>query len=112
MIVSDLPLWKLMLRTLLLIVQGGMGVGISVYRFAGSVVRFGALGIISSVDLCYYHFDLLVRVGDCTDRDELDKLNLIVLDCEIRMVLEIVGGYGALAVNVMKAVSEYAVYVR
>jgi len=112
MTASKLPLWKLSTRTLLPIVQGGMGVGISAHRLAGSVARLGALGTISSVDLRHHHTDLLERAKDCTDRDKLDKLNLIALDREIRKALEIAGGLGALAVNVMKAVSEYAAYVR
>jgi nitronate monooxygenase len=112
MTTSNLPLWKLKLRTLLPIVQGGMGVGISAHRLAGSVARLGALGTISSVDLRHHHPDLLERAKHCTDKDELDKLNVIALDREIRMALEIAGGHGALAVNVMKAVSEYAAHVR
>lgn len=112
MTASNLPLWKLKLRTLLPIVQGGMGVGISAHRLAGSVARLGALGTISSVDLRHHHPDLLERAKHCTDKDELDKLNVIALDREIRMALAIAGGHGALAVNVMKAVSEYAAHVR
>jgi nitronate monooxygenase len=112
MTTSNLPLWKLKLRTLLPIVQGGMGVGISAHRLAGSVARLGALGTISSVDLRHHHPDLLERAKHCTDKDELDKLNVMALDREIRMALEIAGGHGALAVNVMKAVSEYAAHVR
>lgn len=109
---ANLPSWNLKTRTLLPIVQGGMGVGISAHRLAGSVARAGALGTISSVDLRHHHPDLLGRAKDCTDRGELDKLNLIALDREIRKALAIAGGLGALAVNVMKAVSEYAAYVR
>lgn len=105
-------MWKLRLRTLLPIVQGGMGVGISAHRLAGSVARLGALGTISSIDLRHHHPDLIERARHCTDKDGLDKLNVIALDREIRMALEIAGGRGALAVNVMKAVSEYAAYVR
>ncbi len=112
MTASNLPLWKLKTRTLLPIVQGGMGVGISAHRLAGSVARLGALGTISSIDLRHHHPDLLERAKDCADRGELDKLNLIALDREIRKALELAGGLGALAVNVMKAVSEYAAYVR
>ena len=112
MTASNLPLWKLKTRMLLPIVQGGMGVGISAHRLAGSVARLGALGTISSVDLRHHHPDLLDRAKDCTDRGEIDKLNLIALDREIHKALELAGGLGALAVNVMKAVSEYAAYVR
>ena len=109
---SNLRLWNLRSRTLLPIVQGGMGVGVSAHRLAGSVARLGAVGTISSVDLRHHHPDLLERARDSTDKGELDRLNLIALDREIRMALEIAGGHGALTVNIMKAVSEYAAYVR
>ena len=99
-------------RELLPIVQGGMGVGISAHRLAGSVARLGALGTISSVDLRHHHPDLLERAKGCTDRGALDKLNLVALDREVRGALEIAEGRGGVAVNVMKAVSEYPAYVR
>jgi nitronate monooxygenase len=109
---NPLPNWLLRTRSLLPVVQGGMGVGISAHRLAGAVARLGAVGTISSVDLRHHHPDLLERAKGCTNRDELDKLNLIALDREIRMALELADGHGALAVNVMKAVSEYPAYVR
>jgi len=109
---TELPRWRLRSRLLLPIVQGGMGVGISAHRLAGTVARLGAIGTISSVDLRHHHPDLLERAKDCTDKGELDKLNQIALDREIRMALDIAGGRGALAVNVMKAVSDHAAYVR
>jgi nitronate monooxygenase len=111
-LVSDLPRWRLKGRELLPIVQGGMGVGISAHRLAGTVASFGAVGTISSVDLRHHHADLLERARNCTDRDALDQLNLIALDREIRQALAIAGGRGAVAVNVMKAVSAHAQYVR
>ncbi len=46
-------------RALLPIVQGGMGVGISAHRLAGSVAREGAVGTIASIDLRHHHPDLL-----------------------------------------------------
>ena len=107
-----LPNWKLGARCVLPVVQGGMGVGISAHRLAGTVAGFGAVGTISSVDLRHHHPDLLERAQGCTDKDELDKLNLIALDREIRMALDLAAGRGALAVNVMKAVSQYPAYVR
>ncbi len=108
----DFPRWMLKGRPLLPIVQGGMGIGVSAHRLAGTVARLGALGTISSVELRHHHPDLLERAGDCRDRDQLDRLNVIALDREIRMALEIAGSRGAIAVNVMKAVSAYAQYVR
>jgi nitronate monooxygenase len=109
---AALPCWKLGARSLLPIVQGGMGVGISAHRLAGTVAGLGAVGTISSVDLRHHHPDLLERAQGCTDKDQLDKLNLIALDREVRMALKLAAGYGALAVNVMKAVSQYPAYVR
>jgi nitronate monooxygenase len=107
-----LPPWKLGARSVLPIVQGGMGVGVSAHRLAGTVAALGAVGTISSVDLRHHHPDLLERAQGCTDKDELDKLNLIALDREVHMALELAAGHGALAVNVMKAVSQYPAYVR
>lgn len=104
--------WKLKDHTLLPIVQGGMGVGISAHRLAGSVAALGALGTVSSVDLRHHHPDLLERAGKCRDQEVLDRLNLIALDREIRMALDIAGGRGAIAVNVMKAVAAHAGHVR
>ena len=109
---APLPGWKLRARTLLPIVQGGMGVGISAHRLAGSVAALGAVGTISSVDLRHHHADLLARSVNCRDRNELDRLNRIALDREIRMALELAGGRGAIAVNVMKAVADHAACVR
>ena len=114
---QPLPRWRLGAHSLLPIVQGGMGVGVSAHRLAGSVARLGALGTISSVDLRHHHPDLLERAKGiaargCTGKGELDRLNLIALDREIRMALALAGGRGAIAVNVMKAVAEYPAYVR
>ena len=87
-----LPCWRMRERELLPIVQGGMGVGISAHRLAGSVARLGALGTISSVDLRHHHPDLLERAKGCTDKGELDKLNLVALDREVRAALALAAG--------------------
>ncbi len=109
---TELRRWQLRSRLLLPIVQGGMGIGVSAHRLAGAVARLDAVGTISSVDLRHHHPDLLELAKDCTNKGDLDKLNLIALDREIRMALDIAGGNGAIAVNVMKAVSDHAAYVR
>jgi nitronate monooxygenase len=109
---TPLPQWTLKGRPLLPVVQGGMGVGVSAHRLAGSVAKLNALGTISSVDLRHHHPDLLERAKACADRSELDVVNRIALDREIRKALELAGGKGAIAVNVMKAVSDQAAYVR
>ena len=99
-------------HTLLPIVQGGMGVGVSAHRLAGSVARAGAMGTIASIDLRHHHADLMEQAKHCRDKDELNRLNLIALDREIRAALAIAAGKGLVAVNVMKAVDAHPAYVR
>lgn len=107
-----LPCWKLRGRILLPVVQGGMGVGISAHRLAGSVAALGALGTISSVDLRHHHPDLLEQTAGCRDADRLNRANLVALNREIGRALALAAGRGAIAVNVMKAVAAQADYVR
>ena len=99
-------------HTLLPIVQGGMGVGISAHRLAGTVARAGAVGTIASIDLRHHHADLSELARHCRDKDELNRLNLIALDREIKAALELAAGHGLVAVNVMKAVTEHPALVR
>ena len=109
---TPLPHWRLKGHDLLPVVQGGMGVGVSAHRLAGSVAAMGALGTISSVDLRHHHPDLLAQSLDCHDREILDRINLLALDREIRKALDIAAGRGAIAVNIMKAVAAHPAYVR
>lgn len=99
-------------RLLLPIVQGGMGVGVSAHRLAGAVARAGAVGTIAGIDLRHHHADLSGQALHCRDQDELNRLNLVALDREIRAALEIAAGHGLVAVNVMKAVAAYPSLVR
>jgi len=109
---ARLPDWELRGRRLLPIVQGGMGVGVSAHRLAGSVARLGAMGTISSVELRQHHPDLLAQSEGCRDKEAIDRVNLVALDREVRAALTLSEGRGAIAVNVMKAVSLQAEYVR
>jgi nitronate monooxygenase len=94
------------------LVQGGMGVGVSAHRLAGAVAREGCVGTISSVDLRRHHPDLMRATGRSRDKQAIESANLTALDREIRAAREIAGGRGMIAVNVMRAVSQYADYVR
>ena len=102
-------------RTLQPIVQGGMGVGVSAHRLAGTVAGLGAMGTISSVDLRRHHPDLMGRTGHLAagaaaagaTKKAIDAANLEALEREIRAARELAGGRGLLAINVMRAVSEY-----
>ncbi len=99
-------------RTLLPIVQGGMGVGISAHRLAGSVAREGALGTIASIDLRHHHADLVEVCRANPNRATLEAANLTALAREIHAARALSEGRGMLAVNVMKAVNAHADYVR
>ncbi len=94
------------------LVQGGMGVGISAHRLAGTVAREGCVGTISSVDLRRHHPDLMRATGRSRDKQAIEAANLVALDREIRAARDIAAGNGIIAVNVMRAVSQYAGYVR
>src|SRR5450755_140159 len=103
-------------RDLLPIVQGGMGVGVSAHRLAGSVAALGAMGTISSVDLRRHHPDLMERTGllaageaaTKAAKEAINTANLEALEREIRAAQGLAAGRGLLAINVMRAVGEYA----
>lgn len=103
-------------RQLLPVVQGGMGVGISAHRLAGSVAALGAWGTIAAVDLRRHHADLMCRSEGLRDGAQkkaiIEQANQEALAREIRQAHEIAGGRGLVAVNVMRAVSDYAASVR
>ena len=99
-------------RTLLPIVQGGMGVGVSAHRLAGSVAALGGVGTISSVDLRRHHPDLMERTRALgtgpAAKLAIDAANLEALEREIGGARRLAQDRGLLAVNVMRAVGEYA----
>jgi nitronate monooxygenase len=100
---------------LLPIVQGGMGVGVSAHRLAGSVAALGAMGTISSVDLRRHHPDLMEQTGHLAAGEAatqaakvaINAANLVALEREIHAAQDLAAGKGLLAVNVMRAVGEY-----
>jgi nitronate monooxygenase len=109
-------------RTLLPIVQGGMGVGVSAHKLAGSVAAVGGVGTLSSVDLRRHHADLMERTqglaakageqAQAQAKAAIDAANLEALDREVGAARERAQGRGLIAMNVMRAVSDYAAYVR
>ena len=105
-------------RSLLPLVQGGMGVGVSAHRLAGAVAREGGVGTLSSVDLRRHHPDLMERTRGldmgCPSeaRRLIDAANLEAIAREVKAARAAAGGRGLLAINVMRAVSAYADSVR
>lgn len=102
-------------RSLLPVVQGGMGIGVSGNRLAGSVASVGGVGTLSSVDLRRHHGDLMDQTRELppgqTAKDGINRANLEAMEREIRAARVRAGGRGLLAINVMRAVSEYAANV-
>lgn len=107
-------------RQLLPIVQGGMGIGVSGHRLAGSVAAMGGVGTLSSVDLRRQHPDLMARSQGLSARIGMDEdtkaviqqANLEAIDREVAQARALSGGRGLLAMNVMRAVSDYAASVK
>ena len=117
---SGLRAMSLAGRQLLPIVQGGMGIGVSAHRLAGAVAALGGVGTLSSVDLRRHHPDLMARTEELGHRrgcDEdtklqIDAANLEALEREVSAARAAAGGRGLIAMNVMRAVSDYVAYVK
>ena len=103
-------------RTLLPIVQGGMGVGVSAHRLAGSVAALGGVGTISSVDLRRHHPDLMERTRGLAPGATATAAKAAhrrrqprgAGARDRRRARARRQGRGLLAINVMRAVGEYA----
>ncbi|MDO9570397.1 MAG: nitronate monooxygenase family protein [Hydrogenophaga sp.] len=113
---DGLRTWRLGGRELIPVVQGGMGVGVSAGQLAGTVASYGGVGTVSSVDLRRMHPDLMAQTGHLDKepdaKAQIDAANLVALDREIQRARGIAQGRGLIAVNVMKALSAYEIYVR
>ena len=80
------------------IIQGGMGVGVSLHKLAGTVSKEGGIGIISTADIGYKEKDFY--------KDPM-KANLDAIGKEIKMAREIAGEDKILGVNIMVALKNY-----
>ena len=79
------------------IVQGGMGVGISLSNLAGKVAAAGGVGIISSAQIGFKEEDFQVNPL---------KANLRAIKREIKQAKKI-GGEGIVGINIMTALNNY-----
>lgn len=84
------------------IMQGGMGVGISLSNLAGNVSKCGGIGCISAAQIGYRDKDYVIAPLET---------NLKVLGEEIQKARKIADG-GILAVNIMYATKNYDKYVK
>lgn len=81
------------------IIQGGMGVGISLGNLAGNVALNGGMGVISTAQPGYKAADFEKNTVEANRRE---------LANEIKKAKEIAGGKGIVAINAMVALSDYA----
>ena len=84
------------------VIQGGMGVGISLSRLAGNVAACGGIGVISTAQIGFRDTEF--------ERNPL-KANLKSIGEEIRKAKEIARG-GIIGVNIMVATKKYEEYVK
>ena len=85
------------------IIQGGMGVGVSMHRLAGTVSKEGGIGVISTADIGYQEPDF---------NENPMAANLRAIGKEIKKAREIAGEDKILGVNVMVALRNYAEIVK
>lgn len=85
------------------IIQGGMGVGVSMHNLAGNVSKEGGIGIISTADIGYQEEDFA---------KEPMKANLRAIGKEIKKVREIAGEDKIIGVNIMVALKNYSEIVK
>lgn len=84
------------------VIQGGMGVGISLSSLAGAVAAEGGIGVISTAQIGYREPDF--------DTDPIGA-NLRAIGNEIKKARDIAKG-GILGVNIMVATRKYEEYVK
>lgn len=80
------------------IIQGGMGVGVSLGHLAGAVAKCGGMGVISTVNAGYRENDFLTNPKEANSR---------ALKAEIEYALKEANGNGIVAINAMVAVNNY-----
>lgn len=85
------------------IIQGGMGVGVSMHNLAGNVSKEGGIGIISTANIGYLEDDF--------EKDPM-KANLRAIGKEISKAREIAGEDKVIGVNVMVALKNYSEIIK
>ncbi len=84
------------------VIQGGMGVGISLSRLAGAVAANGGVGVISTAQIGYREPEFETRPMEA---------NLKAIGKEIQKARELAKG-GIIGVNIMAATKQYGEYVK
>lgn len=84
------------------VIQGGMGVGISLHRLAGAVAKEGGVGIISSAQIGFREPDFTTNFVEA---------NLRAIRREMKLAREI-APQGAIGFNIMVATKHYDMWVK
>lgn len=84
------------------IIQGGMGVGISLHRLAGAVAKAGGMGIISSAQIGFQEPDFTTNFVEA---------NVRAIHREMKLAREI-APEGVIGFNIMVATKHYDVWVK
>lgn len=85
------------------IIQGGMGVGVSLHKLAGTVSKEGGIGVISTADIGYQEEDFNRNPKDANKR---------AIGKEIKLAKQIAGEDKILGVNIMVAMKDYVDIVK
>ena len=85
------------------VIQGGMGVGISLGGLAGSVAKEGGMGTISIVNIGYREEDFYKNTREA---------NIRALAKEVKKARELAAGNGILAINIMYAITDFQAMVK
>ena len=85
------------------IVQGGMGVGVSLGNLAGAVAKEGGVGIISTAQIGFREPDFEQNPAEC---------NLRAIEKELQKAREIAQGNGIVGFNIMVALKQYEQQVK
>lgn len=118
---TDLPMLTIKGRTTLLIVQAGMGIGVSGWLLSGSTAGEWGIGTLSSIahslTPAYRHIlDEMLRIKSQNGKIRLSKeeqqqvfyeANLICIKMEVQKALEKSQWNGSIYMNVMVATNDY-----
>lgn len=85
------------------IIQGGMGIGVSLSRLAGAVAKAGGIGIISCAQIGFQ--DPLFEKSPL-------KANMRAIETEFQKAKDIAGASGIVGFNIMCATYQYERYVK
>lgn len=85
------------------IIQGGMGVGVSLSRLAGAVAKEGGVGVISTAQIGYEEEEFENNQAEC---------NIRAIHKHLQRAKEIACGNGLVGVNIMVALKHYKEHVK